>query len=219
MQEVLWQRLPDNRWLNAPTRIKKAQVKLGQLMTAGAIGLTVPSTSVANHWEDIVAALPGDDAIVKMTKGLLYEDNVAKTFYTTRLNLEESSGSSDAPFPAIFQEYEEKAREWRVTVVGDDVFEAAIYTGDTAKDDWRKHQFTDQVVFKEERLRDDIREKCVEFLGEYGLRYGAFDFIEGKDGKITFLECNPNGQFAWLEETLGLPVSDAITDELVKIAS
>ncbi len=43
--------------------------------------------------------------------------------------------------------------------------------------------------------------------------HGAFDFIENEDG-ITFLECNLNGQYLWLEEDLGLPISEAIADEL-----
>ena len=55
-------------------------------------------------------------------------------------------------------------------------------------------------------------------LGRFGLRFGSFDFIEDHDGKITFLECNANGQYRWLEQGLGFPISNAITDELARIA-
>ncbi len=58
-------------------------------------------------------------------------------------------------------------------------------------------------------------DKCVAFLGRLGLVYGAFDFVENKEGKITFLECNTNGQFRWLEDILGLPISNAIADQLI----
>lgn len=51
-----------------------------------------------------------------------------------------------------------------------------------------------------------------------GLKFGAFDFIETAPGEVIFLECNSNGQYGWLEETLGLPISHAIADELIKIA-
>jgi hypothetical protein len=51
-----------------------------------------------------------------------------------------------------------------------------------------------------------------------GLKFGAFDLVERPDGQIVFLECNPNGQYGWLEEDLGLPISESIAAELVNIA-
>jgi glutathione synthase/RimK-type ligase-like ATP-grasp enzyme len=104
-------------------------------------------------------------------------------------------------------------------VVGDTVFDAAIYTSPDAKDDWRKHQlYEDMVEFRKDTFPDDQKEKCIQYLAALGLRYGAFDFIENPDGENIFLECNPNGQFMWLEHKLGLPISNAIASELVKIA-
>lgn len=37
------------------------------------------------------------------------------------------------------------------------------------------------------------------FMSETGYRFGRFDFIR-KDGELWFLELNPNGQWAWLDE-------------------
>jgi hypothetical protein len=51
------------------------------------------------------------------------------------------------------------------------------------------------------------------------LGIGSFDLVEDPSGRMTFLECNPQGQFGFLEETLNLPVSDAIARSLVSIAS
>jgi hypothetical protein len=34
------------------------------------------------------------------------------------------------------------------------------------------------------------------------------------DETWCFLECNPNGQWAWLEETAGLPIASALADLL-----
>lgn len=220
LQDVWWQQIPESLWLNSPERNQKAQTKLAQLATASTLGFNIPETIISNSWESIDRYLQTDDVIVKMARGVLYEDDETKVLYTTRLNsVAKSELRLALPFPAIFQNYASKSREWRVTVVGDEVFEASIYTDKDAKDDWRKHQFTDRVTFKKENLDEDIKLKCIQFLGEYGLRYGAFDFIENQDGKVTFLECNPNGQYMWLEESLGLQISDAITNELVRIAS
>jgi hypothetical protein len=38
------------------------------------------------------------------------------------------------------------------------------------------------------------------------------------DGQLVFLECNPNGQYGWLEEDLGMPISASIASTLVRIA-
>lgn len=217
LQESLWLLVPENAWLNSPYSMQKAQAKLAQLAIARELGFEIPETVVSNNWQQIDEALKTDDIIVKMSRGLLYEGDGIKTLYTTRLTPDiQRSIRSMFPFPAIYQQYAPKHREWRVTVVGDEVFDAAIYTSPEAKDDWRVHQLTDKVTFKKETIRDDIHKLCAKYLGHFGLTYGAFDFIEDADGKITFLECNSNGQFRWLEELLDIPISDAIVDSLIK---
>ena len=54
------------------------------------------------------------------------------------------------------------------------------------------------------------------FMDETGYRFGRFDFIR-KDGELWFLELNPNGQWAWLDEKnehgLVSMVADAIKRE------
>jgi glutathione synthase/RimK-type ligase-like ATP-grasp enzyme len=98
-----------------------------------------------------------------------------------------------------------------VTVVGEEVFPAAIYTSLRAKDDWRRHQLgTNEVEFKREKLDCDTERQCLRYLKSLGLGFGAFDLVESADGAITFLECNTNGQFGWLEDELDLPISAAI---------
>ena len=46
---------------------------------------------------------------------------------------------------------------------------------------------------------------CSGVVRALDLRYGAIDLIEDGDGCMHFLECNPNGQYGWLEQELGLP--------------
>jgi hypothetical protein len=46
-------------------------------------------------------------------------------------------------------------------------------------------------------------------LANLGLRYGAFDFVRTPDDRFVFLEVNPTGEWAWLEEHLALPMRDA----------
>lgn len=218
VQAALWQAVPGQRWLNAPERIRHASQKLTQLALAQEIGFDIPPTMVSNTW-DSFSFLP-ENIVLKSSRGLLYENDEARILYTTPLQNTPAELPTDVlPFPGFWQANMPKHREWRITVVGNEVFDVAIDLADGAKDDWRKHQSDPSLVeFRHERFPDVPKERCLQFLGKLGLRFGAFDFIESPDGRITFLECNPNGQFGWLETALGLPIASAVARELAAIA-
>lgn len=218
VQASLWKAVPREAWLNDPERMRWAEDKLGQLLVAQQVGFSTPRTLITNRWDAVNSSLP-QEIILKMNFGVLYTARDILTLYTTRFtNDPRQLPVASNPFPGYWQPYLEKAREWRITAVGDQTFDAAIYTDKDAKDDWREPEHDHQVVYKKETFPADLQEKCLRFLGRCGLRFGAFDFVEDNDGNVTFLECNTNGQFGWLEEQLGLPISSAIASELADIA-
>ena len=213
----------DDIWLNSPSRISQADRKLSQLMVAEEVGFSVPRTYVGSDWEAIREGLvPGgeDEMIIKMMRGVTSEDNNVKTMHTTIVDQQklDKLKTYTSPFPGLYQPFIDKAREWRVAAVGENIFPTAIYTTDEAKSDWRKLQETDAVQFRDEALPEGISELCIGYLEKMGLRFGAFDLVEKPSGEVVFLECNPNGQYGWQEEKTGFPISVAIADELVSIA-
>ena len=221
--EDIWSLYPEDIWLNDPRRMRQADQKMGQLLLAKKVGFSIPDTTISNDWGHIESKIikeDDDEIIVKMIKGVVSENDSLKAMYTTSLNKDKVDKIRDktVPFPGIYQPFIDKAKEWRVTVVGEDIYPAAIYTDSMAKVDWRTHQLTKSVQFVAEDLEDEVGEKCSNYLKEMGLKYGAFDLIESHDGDITFLECNPNGQYGWLEEEQGFPISRSISNELIKIA-
>ena len=222
-QHAIWSLYPDEIWLNSPRSTYRANLKLEQLVVARHVGFIIPRTVVTNQWSDVEEILmrDGGDAIVKMSRGVIADHNTVKGMYTTRLTREllaDLRGRTVA-FPGIYQPYVDKQREWRVTVVGDRVFSAAIYTRDDAKEDWRTMQIDPEAVrFRRDKLPHELELQCHAYLRQMGLRYGAFDFIERVSGEIVFLECNPSGQFMWLQDDLGYCIADGIADELISIA-
>ncbi len=48
------------------------------------------------------------------------------------------------------------------------------------------------------------------FLQRFGLPLAAFDFAVDNDGNWWSLEANPGGQYGWIEQHTGLPISEAI---------
>lgn len=63
-------------------------------------------------------------------------------------------------------------------------------------------------------LSPDIEAKIQALMKEFGLIYGAFDFIVTPDGRHVFLEVNPAGHYMWIESKLGLPITAALADVL-----
>ena len=62
----------------------------------------------------------------------------------------------------------------------------------------------------------DVRAGVCALMGRLGLRFGTFDFIVAPDGRWVFLEINPNGQWAWMEDATGLPIAASIADALTR---
>ena len=58
-------------------------------------------------------------------------------------------------------------------------------------------------------LPDSITSRVKTFMNEMGLNFAVFDFVKTQSSEILFLECNPNGQWLWLEFATGVKISDA----------
>jgi len=44
----------------------------------------------------------------------------------------------------------------------------------------------------------------------YGLNFGAIDLIVDPDGEFFFLELNPNGQWAWIQQATGRRIREEL---------
>lgn len=222
LHNAIWSVYADDVWISSPASLWRAERKLAQLLAARRVGFSIPETLIGSDWQAIEdELLSEEDAfVVKMARGVIADQNVVKGMQTTRVDrmMIEELRLRTLPFPGIYQPLLRKAREWRVTIIGDEVFAAAVYADCEAVVDWRQHQISSAVRFQSERLPCGVTEKCVAYLHEMDLGYGAFDLVEEPDGNVVFLECNPSGQFSWLEERLGLKISSAIAAELLRIA-
>ena len=219
LQRYLWDSIPEDRWFNSPDAMRDAEGKLWQLDLAREVGFTIPETVVSNRWSDVLS-LPAEKLTLKMIYGDLHTKKGQRILYSTTLeNNQDALPTHTQSYPGIWQQHLPKKREWRVTVVGKNVFAASIYTSEDARNDWRQHQdYPDKVQFKKEAFPKEQEKMCLDYLARCNLKYGAFDFVETPNGQIIFLELNPNGQYGWIEHELGHPIAAAIADELASIA-
>ena len=116
----------------------------------------------------------------------------------------------------IFQAYVPKRFELRITVVGQQVFAAEIHSQHTnhTRHDWRRYDLDETPHFPH-ALPPDVAQRCIQLVQELGLCYGAIDMVLTPDDRYVFLEINPSGQYLWIEQLTGLPITDALCDLLI----
>jgi hypothetical protein len=53
-------------------------------------------------------------------------------------------------------------------------------------------------------------------MADLDLVYGALDFVVRPDGQWVFLEINAGGQYGWIEDETGAPLTGQLADLLAK---
>lgn len=204
---------------------RPASSKMLQYKYAIQAGFAVPESRYTNRKEDIVPMASRYRQLLfkSIENGDIWdEDNMQDyVFYAQKVSSETVLAAPDEAFSqtvSFAQNYVEKEFELRVTVVGEKIFSCRInsqsMTDDTGKTDWR--QGYDYGMGQEAfDLPKEISVKCQEYLRMMGLNFGCFDFIVTPSGEYVFLECNPNGQWLWVELATGLKISEAIADFLM----
>lgn len=215
----LYSRL-EGLWLNAPMDIFASEDKPKQLTLASEIGFHVPQVMITNDITTVRKVIQEGPAIGKPLRQALINGEQERVIFTTRLErLNDSDLDAIAMAPFIVQTEIRKQYDVRVTVVGSQVFATAIRSQEheETKVDWRQGSRPD---LKHERIElpREVEEQCAALMKRLNLRYGAIDFICDQQGKFWFLEINPNGQWAWIENLTGYPIAAAIVDQLEDIA-
>lgn len=208
----LWLSINSEKWLSNPEKVYKAENKLLQLRLANKIGFKIPKTLVTgNHVliHDFYLRHNGHVILKPIYNNRFISGESQSLIFTNKL-MESDLENLDKrlPLPCIFQEYIEKRMEYRVTIVGDEVFTASIdsQSDEMTQIDWRKKK----LKFQPAIIPNQIKDLCLKMLLELGISFGAFDLIQDKNGDFYFLEINPNGQWAWIEIDTGLKISDSI---------
>ena len=201
-----------------------ASSKMLQLKIAREVGLQTPETCFSNRKEDILKFSEQHKYLIikPIENGNIWNETseLEYVFYAKKipskalLDLPEETFSQTVNY---IQNYVEKQFELRITVVGNQFFackiDSQVLDDDQGKIDWRqgydyglKHEIYE--------LPKEIKEKCLQFLDRLGLRFGCFDFIYTPTENYVFLECNPNGQWLWIEHETEMKISEAIANVL-----
>ncbi|MGH3972371.1 MAG: hypothetical protein ACRDS9_03470 [Pseudonocardiaceae bacterium] len=113
--------------------------------------------------------------------------------------------------------------ECRAVVVGENIFCVAIHAGSEQSYVDYRADFESNTYEKIE-LPEQVLKGMRTFMAELGLVYGAFDLVigdprEGGSGEnqvVSFMECNPGGQYQFLEATAGVGITDSLVGLLAQ---
>jgi hypothetical protein len=204
----------DAFWINNPSRDADAAHKVYQLQVAQSVGLEIPTTQITNDPQQARAFVEARGA----------ERTVYKSFLATEQNWRETRVLKTHELdlldavrlaPVIFQEYISAQVDLRVTVIDRHIFAAAIHSQDTSyRVDYRMEMDRAQVEAHE--LPSEVVERLHAFMDRLGLVYGAIDMRLTPDGRYVFLEVNPAGQWLFVEDRTGQPITETFVQLLVE---
>ena len=212
----LWQLLLDARWMNNPIADDAASRKARQLRVAAEVGLSVPRTLITSDPEQaraFVTALGTTPAVYKTfscTHAVWRETRLLCTGDLAQLPAVRVA-------PVIFQEFVPAEADLRVTVVGEQVFAAAIRSRPrNGSIDFRSS--VGEASVTPEELPTDLISRLLALMRRLGLVYGAIDLRRTPAGTYCFFEVNTAGEFLFIEERTGQPIAQAVAMWLAGIS-
>lgn len=191
-------------WVNHPDAADAAEHKPRQLAIAHRSGLVVPATRITS-----------DGAAARTWIGdrrLLYKPFRADGADVDCMVIAGAASPDDLPdrllSAGIYQEVAD-GTPVRLTRIGGQDFAARILGSPDL--DWRPVQ--SDLTYEPVDVPPEVARGVTAYMRAFGLEYGAFDFIDTPAGWL-YLECNPTGQYGFVEKRTGLPITRALADRL-----
>lgn len=201
-----------DRVINPIVADRVAHFKPFQLARAKSVGLNVPDTLISNDRLRIAQFLDRWDEriIFKILTTTPWQVTETKSWDSEYYSLLDLASLA----PLIWQQRIDRGRDFRVTVIDDELVAAEIIPDQPdAQLDWRL-DIGARVL--PATLPNDICSKLLQLTRELGLRYGAIDLREDSDGQMWFFEVNPGGQFLFKEVHGNIPVLPLMAKALAR---
>jgi len=208
-------------WINDPISVARANYKPEQLKRSARFGLRCPDSLITN-----MPALARDFCMRHswrvVTKpighGDIYgaEEESDQIVYTNLLGEHARTALAQvAHCPTFFQRHVEKSADIRVTVVADAVHAVRLFSQENTVStiDCRRENMQ-LMRYERCELPIVVASALIALVASYGLIFGAIDLVEDPAGDLWFLELNPAGQWAWLEQLGHGSISSSLINAL-----
>ena len=218
----LYALLNNKVWINNPFTTRISHRKLLQLQVAKDIGFKIPKTLISNDEETVLlfAEALNWDVVIKSLGAICVttqDQDKQKQFgiWTRRINKEELIAVKNKIkySPTLYQQYIKKKFELRITCVDREIFGCRI-------DSQENTETSEDMRFNIRSLKHQpfdctpIAKFLHDYLDYFKLNFGCFDIAVDENDNFVFFECNPNGQWLWIEQLTGMKISEAIANLL-----
>lgn len=212
-----------------PEGSKGRMLKPLQQMHAAAVGLMTPPSVVTNSKAAAqeFAGYNSTGLILKSLSGGKIKpegegERIPYNIMTMRVDgssLEAADAGELALCPHFFQNEIPKAFELRVAIMGDTVcaFRINSQSYQCTSLDWRNG--IPLLSFEPFALPAKVELNLRAFMTRIGFIFGSVDLVVDPDGTYWFLECNEDGQWAWLDKVVNGAISEAVATELRRAAT
>lgn len=205
--------------LDPPDVLQGLGHKPRTMRLAAELGLEVPRSIITNDpaaVRDFAARVPGELVCKLIDSGAVAvrQDGEVRSFPTFALGRDELDDLDGlAVGPMIVQERIDKVLEARITVVGREMFVAAVDPKGAV--DARLDPELIRGLRRYDDLPEAVRARIFALLDRLRLNFATVDLLRAADGRWVFLEANSVSFFDHVEVHAGLPVSAAVADLLL----
>lgn len=217
--ETLFYLLKDKKWLTYPIkgRLNKCEV----LLMAQLAGFDIPRTYITNSKDHLKDLSKKENLITKSIYDLTAINDNKKRYsmFTKEISKDALSELPDFFFPSQLQQKVEKDFELRVFYLNKKVYAMAMFSQldkktaiDSRVANWEyPNRWVPYCLEKR-----DIK-KIVKLMQSLNLNCGSIDFIKSADGKLYFLEINPNGEFGMVDIPCNYNLHQKVALELIEM--
>ncbi|MBD3338113.1 MAG: hypothetical protein GF353_03320 [Candidatus Lokiarchaeota archaeon] len=219
--EGIYKILNDRFWISPVYSIREAENKIHQLLVARELGFEIPRSLITTLKDNAIAfwhRAQGSCIVKPIKSGKVNDNRNPMVIFTSSISADDLEILNNVDVcPTYLQSQIDKLADIRVTVVGEQVFPAIIYSQDFPETvvDWRKGENV-RLRHEKTKIPLNLERKCIELIKRLNLHFGAIDFILEKGNRFVFLEINPNGQWGWIEKRLGYDISGALVNLLLE---
>lgn len=190
-----WARAAVNPLSNA----RRAENKIVQLRVAQRVGMCVPKTFITND-PTAVDGTP-HSLIVKSLSGAFFEGSDQSFVFTHHLTPElVAVDPREWHAQPVIVQREIKSHTHVRVITFDGQSSGALIESDTL--DWR---LQDSASWEAWEVPSALHARCEAYLAEFGLWFGAFDFVVDGD-TAWFLEANQAGEWWFIDRTCNLGI-------------
>lgn len=201
--------------VNSIAAQQECSYKLNQLKTAQLAGFNVPETLITNCRDEVENFFNECQGrliykLIDEASGTLlpttHNPSGIYTRLTTASDLEEFTSVNRSIH--LFQREVQKKFDVRLTVIGNEIFGAAIMSqSGSGKVDFRMDY---SVPLEKFDITPAIQNATLSLMSRMGLVFGCVDLAVDNKGVPFFFELNAQGQFLWIEDALGFPLSERL---------